>query len=166
VETNLSSQSKSFLVSPSTCTCVHVLYSASEKTSKSIQTVGSPGGLTVPVRGLPLALKPSAMVRSREAWPYFLPRHSGLITCTEYNVLVYMAKGIVLGADRWIRRLYFHTVRYLTCPSWSRIGFPTRSRLSGGRVQSVGTLSRSRLTLPPCSFGVPVFIYFLFAIPV
>jgi hypothetical protein len=120
VGTNLSSQSKYFLagvrVHVHVHVHVHVLYSASEKTSKSIQTVGSPGGLTVPVRGLPLALKPSAMVRSREVWPYFLPRHSGLITYTEYNVLVYIAKGIVLGADRWIRRLYFSycTVSYMS----------------------------------------------------
>ena len=67
VETNLSSQSKTF----SRGSEYMYMYSASEKTSKSIQTVGSPGGLTVPVRGLPLVLKPSAMVRSREAWPYF-----------------------------------------------------------------------------------------------
>jgi hypothetical protein len=33
-----------------------------------------------------------------------------------------------------------------------------------GCVQSVGTLSRSGLTLPPCSFGVTVFVYLSFAI--
>lgn len=112
METNLSSQSKSFLVSPSTCTCVHVLYSAIQVHPDCRVTRGAYS--TRP--GAAVALKPSAMVRSREAWPYFLPRHSGLITCTEYHVLVYMAKGIVLGADRWIRRLYFSysTVSYMS----------------------------------------------------
>jgi hypothetical protein len=47
VETNLSSQSKSF----SRGSEYMYMYSASEKTSKSIQTVGSPGGLQYPSGG-------------------------------------------------------------------------------------------------------------------
>ena len=41
---------------------------------------------------------------------------------------------------------------------------PARSRLCGGVAIECRTLSRSGLTPPPCSFGVTVFIYLLFAI--